>query len=899
MAHLHYMALSGIGAWTRVLTDSGAQLAPYRTYLKTAQTAQTRNPPAVAWELASPALSERLNARLRRASERGGPKGWRRRQRSAAREVPDGVWVCLYPPPWKADADNELFKAFLDLQAKVLDRPLRRKDRGDAVLAYDTEARAILLERAPEPIDDPDPQDPRRVGQLLFAVPNTYTLDRQIQALQTLESQPPARCGPLLALATSVAQWRPVVPEEPREDWVFLDKPDRDGTDEQRRFVEVALGTPDFAILDGPPGSGKTTAICELIVQLARAGKRVLLVASTHVAVDNVLERLLAKQDASAEKWVLPVRVGDEQNVTSEEVKAWSLSRLRKTWRDEIQDFLDDPTGGTSAGDQARAILAEALQDGGSDESPIVSLLLDSANLVCGTTIGILRHPAIKRGSTSADTAFDYLILDEASKTPLAEFLVPAVLAKRWIVVGDVRQMSPYVEAEDLEENLRDFLPPAPSDAAAYASLARKSPALVLAADAESAHCLTLEATARDVRYVHLDRHDPKELLLDLLHADLVFGSAGAMRAFEHRLPGELVATSAGIPNLPAWEARRTALASVWRDLTPREEPVSWASEVAWRLVRSYELRQNAAERDQYQRALNDLMPTNLPNEGRQELFRQLDTVRRVAMPSILELLQRGFERLPGKPDFGVALTDGLPPAALRQRLVSLSFQHRMHPDISAFPRDQFYQVEGDPRGRLLRDASGIEEERAWAYPRYRGGRAVWMNVHAGRARGNRNPVEVKRVVQELEAFVAWARGQRRPSEGPWEVAVLTFYRGQEELLCDALQELSGLGGNTRNFSLPRDLPPAERPVHVTLCTVDRFQGHEADMVLLSFTKTGSVGFLNSPNRLNVAITRARYQLVLIGDREFFASDRCKSPLLRALAGSKHYPVDLTWETRP
>lgn len=67
----------------------------------------------------------------------------------------------------------------------------------------------------------------------------------------------------------------------------------RPGTDEQRRFVEIALATPDFVLLEGPPSSGKTTAICELVLQLARQGKRAMLCASTHVAVDNVLERLM------------------------------------------------------------------------------------------------------------------------------------------------------------------------------------------------------------------------------------------------------------------------------------------------------------------------------------------------------------------------------------------------------------------------------------------------------------------------------------------------------------------------------------------------------------------------------------------------------------------------------
>ena len=152
--------------------------------------------------------------------------------------------------------------------------------------------------------------------------------------------------------------------------------------------------------------------------------------------------------------------------------------------------------------------------------------------------------------------------------------------------------------------------------------------------------------------------------------------------------------------------------------------------------------------------------------------------------------------------------------------------------------------------------------------------------------------------MEELDAFVQWASlNTRRDSNGrliPYQVAVLTFYRGQEALLKERLQRSTRMHGNTRNFSYPKGA--REAVVHVTLCTVDRFQGHEADLVLLSFVKSSSVGFLNSPNRLCVALTRARFQIVLIGHRAFFASERCKSPLLNALADSPHYAGDIGWE---
>ena len=64
------------------------------------------------------------------------------------------------------------------------------------------------------------------------------------------------------------------------------------GVEEQRRFVEIALKTPDFAILEGPPGSGKTAVITEIILRAIEKCERVLLCASTHVAVDNLVRRV-------------------------------------------------------------------------------------------------------------------------------------------------------------------------------------------------------------------------------------------------------------------------------------------------------------------------------------------------------------------------------------------------------------------------------------------------------------------------------------------------------------------------------------------------------------------------------------------------------------------------------
>lgn len=923
------------------MRESGAQLAPYRSYLITAKKAADNRALSLAWRAPDPDEVRELDRRLRDRLahvERRAEETQRRRDRRGPRAVPSGVWIMLEARPGNAEEPETTFDAFLEAKDVYERPPLPRgasmlwpDDAKNDVRAFDREGLALLLAHTPAEIPAPtsgeaDDAEPTRapVGPLLFLRPNTWPLECQRRTLESLEDRPAPRVAPLLRLVSTRPTWSTVARKEvPDDAWTFLrsepDAPLRDGTTEQREFVQRALGTPDFAVLEGPPGSGKTTAICELIVQLTRAQKRVLLVASTHVAVDNVLERLIEWQDEADEKLVMPVRIGDENNVTSNAVEAWTLRNLLRTWSAEILDHIDRPRGAEQAGAAARRMLKGALMQKG-EKSTLARLLLDASNLVCGTTIGILQHPGIKAARRGGDDIepFDFLILDEASKTTFTEFLVPAAYAKRWVVVGDRRQLSPYVEEQDLAENLRGLLPPEVSRATAHAFLASAAVSrgmrvrsLVAVSSDSEAKFLAAETDARRVAAVDLDNVEPAHLFgvagacAALLYADVVFGNPETIATWEHRLPGDLQVVAGDVPPLPDWEAHRRALND-----RPNDEPVTWADQVAWRQVRAYELRYNEPEQRRLLDELRELRPKTLGawffgkrrprtlRDGRvqtpdEALDEDLANMRRVSMPSILEILQVGAGSLGWSQ--GTALTDGLPRGTLDERMVSLSFQHRMHPDISAFPRAKFYANDG-----LLKDASGMHAAREWGYRRY-ARRAGWLDIaplERGRARnsfGNSSPAEAEAVMRELREFTKWAAAAPHPGkdpQAPWEVAVLTFYRGQEKLLRHRLQDLSGQHGNTRNFRLPR----GGGRVHVTLCTVDRFQGHEADLVLLSFVKSGTAGFLNSPNRLNVALTRARYQLVLIGHRRWMASTECRSELLRDLGTSSFYAHDIGWE---
>ncbi len=748
------------------------------------------------------------------------------------------------------------------------------------------------------------------VQERLVVAYNTYNLSVQKAAIERLIAEPQTHMIPLINLLQyrKFAKWQDFEDELPQRYGVLMAQTSP-GTKEQMEFVKIALGTTDFAILEGPPGSGKTSTLLEIILNLCTTGKKVLMVASTHVAVDNILERLSEDKNGNEslmEKFgVIPLRIGDEESV-SEKVKAFTINRRISTERTRIRTFLSSQLSLT----EAQRTLLTALDS--EEENAIEQLVIDSSNFICGTTIGILQSELIKANRRSgSECPFDYMILDEASKTTFTEFLVPALFAKRWIISGDPKQLSPYVDQEFIE-NIVSNLPSLSRmnekdvEVAKNVSidvfnstdakpLRKLRGALVIRGEGDpitekyvsQANRLgkLIEKTGRiplslfDLKYTESSLENYR-----LLGSRLVIGDKEQVDKYWKLIPLGLALRGEAPVNIKRREAAILDTSEIEQDSS------NWEYQISWRLNRAYEMR-NDPKSKKYLDELDLLVPYFFDVGGEEQRFtlsRGIDTdlrkIRKTFYPSIIEMLQYGVSDDKKEEEAeSIALYDGLPADVFNRRHVLLAYQHRMHPDISKYARSYFYEE------KALQDAPELLETRKWGYEAHYKRRMIWIDRKTSirnipeRTGTNTNTLEVDIIREELNSFISWAKANRRADNEPWKVAILTFYRGQEKALSKMMQELSDLRSNRRYFNLRLQNMDAE------VCTVDRFQGQEADLVFLSMVRRRGVGFLDNRNRMNVALTRAKYQTVIVGDKYPFRKD--KTEFLNRMAEEMEGPI--------
>ncbi len=244
--------------------------------------------------------------------------------------------------------------------------------------------------------------------------------------------------------------------DEPKFEKVPAFVPTRPLNPEQLDAVGQCLAAQDFFLVHGPPGTGKSTVLGEVAVQLAKSGARIVCTAASNAAVDHLLELCL---DAGLSS----LRVGHPARVLPH-LQEHTLDLLVEEHPDRIlaRELFDDAfdllgyarkqrTRGRSRArfSNAREAQAEAykmMDDARVLERKALASVLGRAQVICATCASLDGH-------VLKNEKFDVALLDEATQAFEPTALMAFTHAPKVILAGDPQQLGPTLLSEEAKKH--------------------------------------------------------------------------------------------------------------------------------------------------------------------------------------------------------------------------------------------------------------------------------------------------------------------------------------------------------------------------------------------------------------------------------------------------------------
>lgn len=239
----------------------------------------------------------------------------------------------------------------------------------------------------------------------------------------------------------------------------------------QETAVKKSLQADKFYLIQGPPGTGKTHTIIEIIKELHKNNKRVLITTHTHIALDNILEKL----DIINEEEIL--RIGRKENIMN---KIWKYSMDEQIKKHDLYDLIIEKQKNIeelkksnfqiqneSNLEKKEGIFSRIIKyvfnlndnntlinnnlDEYYDKNEQIRELEEEISQISES----IKHEIFKNKSIIATTVlsasntftkdieFDYVIMDEASQVPVYLALIPLMKTDKFILIGDNKQLQP------------------------------------------------------------------------------------------------------------------------------------------------------------------------------------------------------------------------------------------------------------------------------------------------------------------------------------------------------------------------------------------------------------------------------------------------------------------------
>ncbi len=221
----------------------------------------------------------------------------------------------------------------------------------------------------------------------------------------------------------------------------------------QIQAVESCLAAEDVALVHGPPGTGKTTVLVEVMLQTVKRGGRVLASAPSNIAVDNMVEKLLP-WNLRIVRMGHPARILDplrhvtlsaiiEEHPLTAEIHRMDNDRHRLLT--QLRRKQERGRGSTAEDRHAMQAEINQLRKEASDmEFALRRQIIQDAQVVLCTHGGV--------GGALNRQKFDLVVMDEASQATEPLSWIPITLAKKVVFAGDSNQLPPTIYSKEAAE---------------------------------------------------------------------------------------------------------------------------------------------------------------------------------------------------------------------------------------------------------------------------------------------------------------------------------------------------------------------------------------------------------------------------------------------------------------
>ncbi|KAI4627130.1 uncharacterized protein J4E87_004472 [Alternaria ethzedia] len=323
---------------------------------------------------------------------------------------------------------------------KTEKKELEKKGASGVVLRVRRENVEIVL--------DKEDADVPTGGKLwIVKLANDVTYKRMNQTMNRLQKLGDQEYTPFMRVLFGQSSPTPLPSDlnDPSNPLHKLEWNDPSLNDSQQEAIRFALASREVALIHGPPGTGKTHTLIELILQLLKQKLRLLVCGPSNISVDNIVERLASHK-------VPMVRLGHPARLLPS-VLNHSLDVLTRTSEaaalvQDVRKEMDDKQSSVRKTRNARerrqiyTELKELRQEYREREKGCVNNLVTGSKVVLATLHGA-------GGFHLKGQEFDVVIVDEASQALEAQCWVPLlwVKASKLVLAGDHLQLPPTIKS--------------------------------------------------------------------------------------------------------------------------------------------------------------------------------------------------------------------------------------------------------------------------------------------------------------------------------------------------------------------------------------------------------------------------------------------------------------------